>query len=188
MSEIQSPLRGNYKGLSVHYLNGRKDKASVVIARDIWIPGKEFGWMFLLNRLGFNVSFGYYRGTWLSPGEFLSHGEGALSVTEDISDLIQFSLEKFGSTRVYILAYSFGCLPSLVACTQFEEVSKIFMFGAPIRTDDPELNRKYEVGGDSAARVGFNLNKISTEGGYFFDGYTDLILFPHSLICPTPLN
>lgn len=176
MPEIQPPLRETYKGLFVHYFNGHKDKPSVVVARDIWIPGKELGWMLLLNRLGLSVSLGYYRGTWWSPGEFLSNGEGNLSVTEDISDLIRFSIEKFGSTQVYILAYSFGCIPGLMACTRFEEVSKIFTFGAPIRTNDPELNRKYEAGGDSAARVGENLNKISTKGGYFFDGYTGFSL------------
>lgn len=171
MSELNPPLRENYKGLSVHFLNGKKGKASVVISKDIWIPGKEFGWMYFLNGLGFNVAYAPYRGTWMSEGKFISHAEGALSITEDVSDLIQFSLERFGSSQVYILSYSLGGPPSLVAGTRFKEVTKIFMYGAPVFTDDPELNRKYEAGGDNVAKVGANLAQICTQGGYFFDGY-----------------
>lgn len=171
MSDLNPPLRENYKGLSVHYLNGKKGRPSVVISKDIWIPGKEFGWMYSLNGLGFNVAYAPYRGSWLSEGEFISHAEEALSITEDVSDLIQFSLEKFGSTQVYILSYSLGGPPSLVAGTRFKEVSKIFMYGAPIFTDDPQLNQKYEAGGDNVAKVGANLAQLRSEGGYFFDGY-----------------
>jgi len=176
MSAIEPPHRENYKGLSVHYLNGGKNKASVVIAKDIWFPGKEFGWMFLLNRLGFNVAYAPYRGTWLSQGEFISHADSAMSLTEDISDLIRSSLEKFGSSEVFILSYSLGGPPSLMASTRCKEVSKIFMYGAPIYTDDSKLNRKYETEGDSVAKVGANLSKLNANGGYFFGGYTGFSL------------
>ena len=166
---IEPPSREYYKGLLVSYLTASKDKPSIVMAKDIGIPGKEFRWMFLLNRLGFNIAYAPYRGTWLSEGRFMPNSEGALSITEDISDLIRFSLEKFGSENVYIMAYSFGGSPSLVASTKFDEVSKIVIYAVPIYTQNAKLNGKYKEKGDFMHQLGIAHSKMTEEG--IFNAY-----------------
>lgn len=172
MRTLEAPRRQLYqKELLVQYLEGQSNMPIVVIAKGLGIPGKEIGWMFLLNHLGFNVAYAPYRGTWLSEGQFLPNSEGELSVTKDITDLVDSATEIFGRREVYVIADCFGASPALVAAAKREEVSKVATYGAMIYNSDPELNRKYWMTGDKSIKLGENLDRAMKDGGEFFDGY-----------------
>lgn len=171
MQVIEPPRRVNYKGLAVQYLEGQHSMPAVVIAKGLGIPSKETGWMFLMNKLGFNVIYAPYRGTWLSEGKFLPNSNGELSVTKDISDLVDFSFELFGPREVYIVGDCFGASPALVSAAKHDEVSKVFTYGGMIYIADADLNRKYKKNGDKSLKLGLELDKSMREGGELFDGY-----------------
>lgn len=197
MTKVEPPQRERYDGLLVHYLRGDRGKPIVFIAKGLGIPGKELGWMYTLNGFGLNVAHAPYRGTWGSEGEFLSEVDGELSVTKDISDAVDSALRifsssnpKFGPNKVYIVADCFGCSPSLVASTRFDEVSKIFIYGGMIYTDNPELNDKYKRNNDKSDKLGEELAKSQKEGGRLFDGYKgfDLNVWNRMINGKTGLN
>lgn len=172
MQIVEAPRKERYNGLLVQYLEGQKDMPAVVIAKGLGIPGKEIGWMFLLNKLGFNVVYAPYRGTWLSEGKFLPSAKGELSVTQDVSDLVKHSQEIFGTREVYIIGDCFGASPALVTAAKHDEVSKVVTYGGMIYTPNTELNRKYQINGDKAMKLGQHLARAMKEGGEFFDGYS----------------
>lgn len=155
-------------GISIWYIKGQSSKPTIVMAKGLQdIPSGEFKWMFLLNCLGFNVVCASYRGTGDSDGEFIPNATGELSVIEDISNLINFSSEKFHAEEVYIAAASFGVAPALVASVKYRriKVSKIVAYAGAIFTDKGGL-AEYEK--EKASNLG---EKLLKGDGEFFRGY-----------------
>ena len=172
MLTLECPRVQKYNGLSVQYLEGQANMPAVVIAKGLGIPGKELGWMFLLNKVGFNVTYAPYRGTWLSEGDFLPDEKDELSVTKDITDLVDSATRIFGPSEVHIVGDCFGGSPALVAAAKREEVSKIATYGGMIYTADAELNTKYWINDDKSLKLGVVLDRAMRERtGEFFDGY-----------------
>ena len=190
MLTIEPPKIVNYKGLAVQYLEGKPGTQTIVIAKGLGIPGKEFEWMYVANLLGFNVVYAPWGGTWDSEGQFLAKAESALSVTNDVSNLVELALREFGgrkdsrtkSNEVYIAADCFGASPALVASTRHPEVTRVFTYGGMIYTDDPESNRKYATPRDAkgepidkSIKLGETLFEHSQQkNGPIFDGYPSL--------------
>jgi pimeloyl-ACP methyl ester carboxylesterase len=177
-TQIERPKRQEYKGLAVQYLVNNGSRKTAIMVPGVGIPGKEFGWMYSLRSLGFNAVYAPYRGTWFSKGEFLPSNTGKLSVTDDVTDLIEFSLEKLDSTEVIVVGDCFGSSPALVASARYKEVSKVFLYGGMIFSDDPSLNKKYAnavngngVKRDKVAALGQTLANAATDGGEYFNGY-----------------
>ncbi|MBU0471751.1 MAG: prolyl oligopeptidase family serine peptidase [Nanoarchaeota archaeon] len=166
-----APEETTYKGLAVQFMTSNPKNPSVVIAKGLGIPGKEFEWMFLLNQVGFNVTYAPYRGTWLSKGEFLSKNNNS-SIVNDVSDLVRFSKERFGSEKIYLVGECFGASPALVTSSYFYEIKKVISVGGVIYTSNSKLIKKY-LGDkrDKTLKVGMTLKKSMNQRGTWFNGY-----------------
>lgn len=176
--KVRAPDKENYKGLAMQFLEGKKGAPAVVLSKGLGIPGKEFQWMLPLNWLGFHVAYAPYRGTWGSAGKFLSDDSEALSVTKDISDVIDFTKDRFDPPAVYCIGDCFGASPTLVASAGHSEVEKIFTFGGMIYTSSRASNQVYRTARnpkgeklDRTRELGETLEVAAREGGELFNGY-----------------
>ncbi|MBC8495127.1 hypothetical protein H8D36_03170 [archaeon] len=193
MSDLEIQ-KTDYKGLAVKYMQGDTGMPAVVYAKGLGIPGKEVSRMFILNQLGFSVAYAPYRGSWGSKGEFLSKNDGALSITDDVRDLIKFSLENL-SSEVHLLGECLGASPALMASLDFDQATKIFTYGGMFYTDCPPKLKTYSADPrDKAVELGENLAAggkpdekfFPTYDGFNLDvwmdminGNTDLMLHDH---------